>query len=575
VQVLSYASHLLQQRLRKNELMRKVELMTTTSLTFLALAAASFCGATWAQVSPAGAAQRSIEEAQSQLPIKSAGKSIANHLQDFSGAFSMDRLDALEIKNELLRDEIQSYWKRFLGRPVSVEEMIAFKTWLYNKAKNNGFMAYAQTDSEGNTLQINLVLPRIKSVTVFAKDGDLAERYVKDLSARFEADFKPGSQLDVLALDQKLDAVSFTMPLELDVIIRSAGPELVDLVVNVSEASSRKGEVLGGLVQANNFGLKQFGRAQLMAQLAVGGNLPTSKWTLTGQKSAGIAYVRSEYDTPWEAMGVRFHAGLGSSRSEGVLGGSATSVIRSTDGVVGLEKLLGQQRDFVFKGVADVLMRQSQSNLSSTGLEVTRTQDRQLRVRMSADNDRLSSEPTRLELAGTMGKYPDLVGLPNVPTGTYSKLEFNSRKQFNISGDGQFFGLVKVRGQRTSHHVDGTNQMSIGGANGVRAYTSVDGLGDDAVVSSLELNYKNLPNQSFGVFYDGGLVRASKTPLTGVYPNTYSLQAVGIQSSGNNNNWYYNWALAKGIGGNRGALTTDTESSPNNWRLNASLTYTF
>lgn len=551
------------------------ELFKKPSLTILAAATTLACASASAQVAPAGAAQRSVEEAQSKLPNKSVGKTIANDLLDLTGAISMDRLDALVIKDDLLRDDIQAYWKKYIGKPVSLDEMIAFKTWLYNKAKNQGFMAYAQTDADGNTLNISLVLPRIKSITVFARDEELANRYVKDLSARFESDFKPGSQLDVLALDQKLDAVSFTMPLELDVVIRSAGPELVDLVVNVTEATVQKGEIVGGLVQANNYGLRQFGRAQLMGQMTIGGVLPTAKLNLMGQKSSGITYVRSEYDTPWESLGARAHIAVGSSRSEGVLGGQSNSVSHSTDLVVGLEKILGQQRDLVIKGVTDVSTRQAYSKLSSSGAEVSSTHDNQLRVRVMADNERLSTEPMRLEVVGIVGQYSHLLGLPNTPLGAYSKMEFNARKQFNLSTDGQYFGLMKVRGQRTSHHVDGTNQMSIGGANGVRAYTSVDGLGDDAVVSSLEVNYKSQSNQTFGVFYDGGLVRASKTPITGTYSKTYSLQAFGVQSSGNANNWYYNWALAKGVGGNKGALTTDTESSPNNWRFNVSLTYTF
>ena len=225
----------------------------------------------------------------------------------------------------------------------------------------------------------------------------------------------------------------------------------------------------------------------------------------------------------------------------------------------------------MIKGVADLSIRQAHSNLSSTGVEINSLKDHQLRLRVSADNERLSIEPMRVEVTGVLGNYATLVNFPNIPQGNYSKLEFSARKQVNLTENGQVFALAKVRGQFASQHLDGTNQISLGGANGVRAYSTADGLGDDGVLGTLELNYKNLPNQSFGVFYDGGLVRASKTPITGIYSQTYALQAVGLQSSGNTNNWYYNWALAKGFGGNKGALVTDVESSPNNWRLTASL----
>ena len=543
--------------------------------TVLTLALMAASAAAVAQVNAGAAAQRSIEESQSKLPSKPQGKPITTDLLDLSDVTSMDRLDVLEVKDAQLREQIQSYWKRFIGKPVSSEEMIAFKNWVNDTAKAQGFMAYAQTDVEGNKLQVSLVLPRINTVKIFARDEVLANRYLKDLNARFESDFKPGMPVDIQALEQKLDAVSFSMPLELDVIIRSAGPELLDLVVNVTEAPTKLGEVLGGLIQLNNYGLSQFGPAQALGQLTIGGHAPSSRLTLTGQKSNGITYVRSEYDTPFEAIDGRLHAGLGNSQSEGVRGGQSNAKSMSTDAVIGIEKILGQRRDVVIKGVADLSTRQSHSNLSSTGVEINRVQDHQVRLRVTADNERLSSEPMRLELGAVLGTYATLVNFPNVPLGSYGKLEFSARKQFNLTDNGQWFGLAKVRGQYTSHHVDGSNQISLGGANGVRAYSTADGLGDDGLLTTLELNYKNLPNQSFGVFYDGGVVRASKTPISGIYTQTYALQAVGVQSSGNANGWYYNWALAKGVGGNKGALPTDIESTPNNWRLSASLTYVF
>jgi hemolysin activation/secretion protein len=545
--------------------------------TTVALAICVAGGTALAQVDPGAAgaaAQRSIEATQSKLPAKPAGKPITADLLDLSDVSSMDRLDVLEIKTDQLRPQIEAYFKRFMGKPVSSEEMIAFKNWVNDTAKAQGFMAYAQTDVEGNKLQVSLVLPRINTVKIFARDEALANRYLKELNARFESDFKPGMPVDILALEQKLDAVSFSMPLELDVIIRSAGPELLDLVVNVTEAQSKAGQVLGGLVQANNYGLKQFGKGQVLGQVSIGGHLPSSRLTLTGQKSQGITYVRAEYDMPLELIGGRLHGGIGNSQSEGIRGGQSNPKSQSTDAVLGLEKILDQRRDLVIKGVADLSTRQAHTNLTS-GAELNSIRDHQLRLRVTADNERLSIEPLRLELGVVLGHYASLVNFANVPQGSYSKLEFSGRKQFNLTENGQLFGLAKVRGQYASQHLDGTNQISLGGANGVRAYSTADGLGDDGILTTLELNYKNLPNQSFGLFYDGGLVRASRVPISGIYSKTYALQAWGVQSSANTNNWYYNWALAKGIGGNRGALPTDLDSSPNGWRFNASLTYVY
>ncbi len=527
-----------------------------------------------AQLSP-GAAQRSIEETQGKLPVKPLGKPIATDILDLSDAVSMERLSVLEVQGEQLREQIQAYWSRFMGKPVSADEMIAFKNWVHDTAKAQGFMAYAQTDVDGNKLHVSLVLPRINTIKIVAKDEALAKRYLQDLYARFESDFKSGMQLDILALEQKLDAVSFFMPLELDVIIRSAGPELLDVVVNVTEVSTKLGQVLSGVLQLNDYGLKQFGVAQVLGQVSVGGHAPSSRLTLTGQKSEGITYVRGEYDTPFEALNARLHAGLGTSQSEGIRGGQSNSKTQSIDAVVGLEKILNHRRDVVIKGVADLSTRQSRSNLSSNGVEINRVQDHQLRLRVTADNERLSAEPMRLEIGAVLGHYATLENFPNVPLGSYGKLDFNARKQFNLTDNGQWFGLVKVRGQYTSRHVDGSNQISLGGVNGVRAYSTADGLGDDGLLSTIELNHKYLPNQTVGVFYDGGVVRASRVPIAGLYSKAYALQAVGVQFSGNVNNWYHNWTLAKGLGGNKAALATDLDSKPDNWRLRASLTYVY
>lgn len=546
-----------------------------TALTLALMAASGCLFAQTAQTNAGADAQRSIQESQSKLPAKPAAKPMAPDLQDFSDVSPMARLDVLDIKDDQLRPEIEAYFKRFMGKPVTEEQMIAFKTWVNDTAKAKGFMAYAQTEVEGNKLQIRLLMPRINTVKVFARDEVLANRYLKDLNARFEADFKPGMPVDILSLEQKLDAVSFSLPLELDVVIRSAGPELLDLLVNVTEAPLRTWEMLGGLVQTNNYGLRQFGRAQVLGQVSFGGHLPSARLTLTGQKSEGITYLRSEYDTPLASLDSRFRMGLGHSRSEGVRGGQSVTQSQSTDLVMGLEKILGHHRELVFKGAADLSTRQSQSELSSTGVEVNRLQDHQLRLRLSADSDRLSNEPVRAEVTVVVGDYASLVNFSNVPQQTYTKIEFNARKQFNLSEDGKWYGLTKVRGQRTSQHMDGTNQISLGGANGVRAYSSADGLGDDGLLTSLEINYKIQPNQTWGVFYDGGVVRASKTPLRGIFSEAYALQALGLQTSGSVNKWYYNLTVAKGIGGNKGALATDIDSKPNNWRMNASLTYVF
>jgi hypothetical protein len=266
--------------------------------------------------------------------------------------------------------------------------------------------------------------------------------------------------------------------------------------------------------------------------------------------------------------------GVSSSQSESILGGDATTRGHSGDVNVGYDRILGHQRDVVYKSSMDWVGRHSNSKLALNGTEINRTHDHQLRFKLSADNEKLSAEPMRMELGVVLGNYTHLTD-PQVQEGNYVRLDFNARKQWFLTADESWQGSAKIRGQWSSRNLDGQNRFNLGGVNGVRAYTSVDGVGDDAVLLSLDLN-KRLPgNVTVGAFYDAGLVRPAKTLTAGVFDRNYSLQAVGAQVGGNVGRWYYSTTLAKGVGGYKAWQASNIESKPNNWRLYAALTYLY
>ena len=564
-------------------MMRNSTFMKPGALSALGLAVVTWAVPWQAQAQAPNAApsvQRSIDESQSLLPGRAGQQATAGlELIGLESTFSMDRLDELEVQADLLKPDIEAYFKRFIGKPVSVDEMIAFKSWLFEKAKLSGYLAYAETDAVdlangGSKLLVKLVFPRINSVRVFARDENLAKRYLDAVSARFEAAFKPGSTIDVMDLEQKLDAVSFEMPLDLEVYIRSAGPNLLDLSVSVTEGAYRPGQVLGGLWQLNNYGLKQYGRPQLLGQAQVGGAMPTAKWTLTLQKSVGIRYIRAEYDSPAPALGGRLRVGASGSSSDTILGGDAATSGHLGDVYVGYDRILGNRRDVVFKGSLEWSGRHSNTKLAVDEREIGRVHDQQVKLKVSADNDKLSPEPMRMELGLVLGEYTHSAD-PVVQEGGYVRVDLSARKQWLLSMDGAWLANAKLRGQWASRNLDGNNRISLGGANGVRAYTSVDGVGDDALQVSLEVNRRLSPNLTVGAFYDAGVVRPAKKVSPGVFEDNYSLQALGAQVSGNSGPWFFNTTLAKGVGGYKAWQDRNIESKPNNWRLNASVTYLY
>lgn len=517
------------------------------------------------------------------VPTKISEKSVASEVDDLSDLKPIDKLLRVEVRHfDALAPALKLFWQDSIGKKVSVQALAQFKIWAAEEAKENGLYAFAQTDTEpgegGDVLVVSFVVPRIKSVRVFVPDEDLAKRYEALLIARFAKDFAPGSVVDPNGLDQRLESASFDLPVSLDIAIRSAGPNLVDLVVNVSALSSKMGEMRSGVLQVNNHGLKAYGRSQILGFLSLGGLTPNALLSLTTQVSEGVSYGRAEYEAPVEPFAGRMKLYGSRSNSRTILGGSSASKSVSQELGLGLTRMWGSYKSYLFKTVTELGARQTVSRLTSNDSETGRVEESQLRMTWSLDNDRVALEPSRLSMTLTAGEYMRLDGTEafNVETGGYGKLNLSGRIQRNISRDGVWHWVGRFSAQASSRNLDGYNRFALGGLNGVRAYTAADASGDQGLVGSVEVNRRLSASQSVGVFYDAGVIQPNRFHVNGGFNSFYSLQAVGTQWSGNVNHWYYTGTLAKGVGGYKLAEAGQvTESQPNPWRLYAAISYIF
>lgn len=69
-----------------------------------------------------------------------------------------------------------------------------------------------------------------------------------------------------------------------------------------------------------------------------------------------------------------------------------------------------------------------------------------------------------------------------------------------------------------SRNLDSYSRLSLGGVNGVRAYTTLDGVGDMGALASAEIHQRYLGDHFVGVFYDGGVIKQNRNPV----PNQYN-----------------------------------------------------
>lgn len=538
-------------------------------------------GLAWAQnpAAPTSNVQQGIDQSILQLSRSKAKPLAPIDILGLDKSESIDRLSGLEIQSPFLQDEIQKYWVPYFGKPVSAEEMQNFNGWLFDESRRLGFLSYAQTNVKksdvGSTLVVKIFRPKINTVRVIANDANLLQRYGALITQRFEQDFKANMPVDTLGLDQRLDSASYDLPIELDATIRAVGPELIDLVVSINAAPTRLGKVLDSVVQLNSYGLKQYGVPQLMGSLVIGGHEPKASLSLVAQKSQGIQYGRAEYESALEGNQARWRIWGAGSNSRNILGGQATSLGSSGELGMGITRIHDGYRDFVFKNHMEISARHGHSMLESTGQETSRVHDNQFRLRITADNEKLTRDASRAELTYTRGNYKQLYNQLQIKTGPYNKLELNLRDQKSWNKEGSIYSLFKFKGQLTSARLDSYNQMSLGGIGGVRAYTSIDGTGDDGAVVSLELNRRLSNGMVAGGFYDAGLIKLKNPALGTEALKSYYLQALGAQLSGNYQRASYSLTLSKGLGGYSTWTSYNIESTPNNWRLVGALTYLF
>jgi hemolysin activation/secretion protein len=113
--------------------------------------------------------------------------------------------------------------------------------------------------------------------------------------------------------------------------------------------------------------------------------------------------------------------------------------------------------------------------------------------------------------------------------GHYGKLNYSALGSYRLSGPWSLFGAIS--GQFASKNLDSSEKLSLGGAEGVRAYPQGEGVGDAGLLMTSELRYLLEPrawgHMELGGFIDYGTVTINRNPyLAG--PNQRHLSGIGL-----------------------------------------------
>lgn len=512
-----------------------------------------------------GDVQRNIEQNRfDQLPGGSMEKPAAAPAQGEMTRTTIAKLVRVQVEGELARKQIQDYFGTQLGKPVTVAQLDQFNSWVWEIMRRSGYLAYVSTsqqvEGDGSVLVIKVLQPTVRTLRVAAENESVSRRYEKLLISRFSDVVLPGKPLDLQYLENRIASANFDLPIDIHASIQQSDPGRVDLVLHVKEVPPALGKFAGGFMQGNNYGLRQYGRAQMLGALAIGGFTPFSELTLTGLASDGIGFTRAEYEFPTEMLAGKIRLWGSYTESRSVLDQTTDTRGRTSEYGASLTNVIATTRDAIFKSRLELMTRNTTSSLVLGGVQLEQLRDDKARLVLAADNDALSLDHFRYELSLTSGRYSTM--------GSYNKQELSGQVERSLSDDGKWIGSVRFHGQLASTNLDSYDKISLGGVNGVRAYSTDDGVGDEGVVISLDLIKHFGINQYVGVFYDAGVVRPNRNAVAGAFNDSYSLQGAGLEFGGSiYKGLSYSLSVAKGLGPYAGYVEGNIESHPRNLRF--------
>jgi hemolysin activation/secretion protein len=200
-------------------------------------------------------------------------------------------------------------------------------------------------------------------------------------------------------------------------------------------------------------------------------------------------------------------------------------------------------------------------------------------------NRLLSNGDSLLATAGVRYGQLDLSRLPAVlvqdaasaqTQGEFVTMDWRLAWSGLLSRSSQVDFRAAARGQFASKNLDTGEKFILGGPSGVRAYGSVEGMGDSGQIINLEAGYLLAPRVRGSIFYDAGWITRYHTAWeTGTTPNRYGLQGwgIGISTSWRTLDARLTWAQQIGTNSGLNAQGQDSEGLTRRDRLWATLSW--
>lgn len=524
-----------------------------------------------AQVPPgAGSLQREVDQSlQSQQP--KASPRPAAEQPGPQGAAS----ERIELKNFIIEGahlipqaELEALLAGYSGQQLDLNDLNAAAQRITNYYRSQGWYARAILPAQDITQG---------SVRIQVIEARYAGTQRTDQGTRTEGDFiermvlqgqQPGDPLSATRLERGI-LLANDLPGTQAAILLEPGQQQGDTRIQLTTGDT---PLVTGDLGINNYGIKSTGTAQLIGGIALNGLTGYGdQLNLRHLASTRLNNTHLNYSLPLGTNGLRLSAygsyldyklgdrfkALDAKGDADTLGlGLSWAWVRQTDRNLSLS-LNGEQRNYA-DDMLGAAIRRHKVKAIALGFYGDRS-DRLGGGGLSWGRLRLISGEVDIHSVAADIAIDQATARTN---GHYSKLAFSLNRLQNL-GDSGLRLLASLDGQLAEKNLHSSEQMSLGGPDGVRAFPVNEASGDQGALLRLELQQPLSGGWQIAAFADAGTIQQHKNTWTGWNaplnrPNRYSLSGAGLALRWVlPGNLVFNASIAKPISGNPGRDAAD------------------
>lgn len=440
----------------------------------------------------------------------------------------------------ILATELEAALKDFTGRPLDLRQLQAAAQVVADVYRRHGYFARTllpPQDASSGVVHIRVIEGRFGRVLLDNKAKRADARFVQRV---VEGRLIAGAPYSADALERGVLLANDLPGIRADAVLKAGGETgTSDLALTV-----RDGPLVSGYVGADNGGVKATGLYRGIASIAVNGLAGHGdQLTLLGLGSRNLGFGQLGWSTPIGTGGWR--ASVHGSYLRYKLGdGFAALDGRGSADTQGLElsyPILRSSRETARFSIA---YEHGHYHDDLFGMAAHRKQIHRVMIGFAGEaSDTLGGGGrTRYELGITLGGLDlsgvaldrTLDGLTARTNGAYGKINAELTRDQRLAG-GAFLRL-RATSQWSLANLDSSEQFSLGGPYGVRAYPVNEGLGDRGVLGNVELHLPVTKGALEGfdlyAFVDAGVIQRHAQPWLGWgapgADNRYSLTGAGV-----------------------------------------------